>query len=199
MRRQNHQCDIVAIGGSAGGLESLCKLLEALPANLHAIVLVVLHRPVERDSRLKEILSRHTALGVEIAVPPQKFRHGICYIGQPSDHLMVGPGLRAELLEDHFYRGHSIDALFNSLALHAGSRTIGVVLSGLLKDGAVGLAAIKAAGGKALVQSPQEARYGDMPRAAAKFMGIKVDLIGNLDALAAAICGYVQIPRGGPD
>ena len=102
--------------------------------------------------------------------------------------------MRTELIEDHFYKGHSIDALFNSLALYAGRRTIGVVLSGLVKDGAVGLGAIKAAGGKALIQSPQEAPYAEMPRAAAKLVGTKVDLIGTLDALAAAIRGYVQIP-----
>lgn len=196
MHEQSHRYDIVAIGGSAGALPSICQLLEALPGNLPAIVLVVLHRPVERESQLLDILSRCTELRVEIAHPQQKLRRGVCYIGKPSNHLMVGPELRAELLEDHFYKGHSIDALFNSVALHAGARTIGVVLSGFMKDGAIGLAAIKAAGGKALILSPQETPYADMPRAAAKLMGTKVDLIGTLDALGAAIRGYVQIPFG---
>ncbi len=187
----DHRRDVVAIGASAGGIESLCRLLEALPSNLPAIVLVAQHRPIHRESRLRQVLSRHSPLPVEVVHDKQELRHGVCYIGQPSRHLLIGPGLRSILLEDHFYRSHNIDALFNSLALHAGPRTIGVILSGLLKDGAQGLAAIKQAGGIALVQSPEEAAYGDMPRAALKLMG-QVDLVGPLDALAAAICRSAQ-------
>jgi chemotaxis response regulator CheB len=52
IREQSHHYDVVAIGGSAGALPSICQLLEALPGSLHAIVLVVLHRPVQRESQL---------------------------------------------------------------------------------------------------------------------------------------------------
>ena len=80
--------------------------------------------------------------------------HGVCYIGEPSQHLMVKAGLHADLLPDHRYTTRNIDQLFISLARHHGPRTIGVVLSGQLNDGTRGLAAIKKAGGVAMVQTP---------------------------------------------
>jgi two-component system chemotaxis response regulator CheB len=70
-----------------------------------------------------------------------------------------------------------------------GSRTIGVVLSGVLKDGTFGLKAIKEAGGVALVQSPEKAAYPDMPRSAIKHTDI--DLVGPVGVLAAEICRLI--------
>jgi two-component system chemotaxis response regulator CheB len=102
----------------------------------------------------------------------------------------LGPDLRVHLLPNGFYRAHNIDALFCSLARRAGSRTIGVVLSGLLKDGTLGLKAIKEAGGVALVQSPGEAAYPDMPRSAIEHNG-DIDLVGPVGELAAEICRLV--------
>src|SRR5262245_66624611 len=99
---------------------------------------------------------------------------------------MVGPGLRADLLPDHRYTTRNIDQLFISLARHYGPRTIGVVLSGQLDDGTRGLAAIKKAGGIAMVQSPEEAAYPDMPRNAIKYDG-QVDLVAPIPYLAAEI------------
>jgi two-component system, chemotaxis family, protein-glutamate methylesterase/glutaminase len=117
-------------------------------------------------------------------------RHGICYLGLPDRYLTVGPEATAHLLPDGFYRGHCIDALFQSLARHAGRRTIGIILSGILKDGSLGLRAIKEAGGVTLVQSPEEAAYPDMPQNAIDYDG-PIDFIGPIDALAAEICRRV--------
>jgi chemotaxis response regulator CheB len=75
----------------------------------------------------------------------------------------------------------------SALARHAGKRTIGVILSGLLKDGSFGLKAIKEAGGMVLVQNPAEAAYAEMPQSAIRYDG-PVDLIGPIDALATEIC-----------
>ena len=113
--------------------------------------------------------------------------HGICYLGEPHRHLTVAPHSRVHLVGNGFYRAHCIDALFCSLARHAGKRTIGVILSGLLKDGSFGLKAIKEAGGMVLVQSPAEAAYAEMPQSAIRYDG-PVDLIGPIDALASEIC-----------
>ena len=99
---------------------------------------------------------------------------------------MVGPGLRADLLPDHRYTTRNIDQLFISLAQHYGARIIGVVLSGQLDDGTRGLAVIKKAGGIAMVQSPDEAAYPDMPRNAITYDG-PVDLIAPTSDLAAEI------------
>jgi two-component system chemotaxis response regulator CheB len=181
----NAHPDIVAIGASSGGVEALQSLLAAL-SDLDAIVLVVLHRPANRTSALREILLRELRMPVVIARHGELLQHGVCYIAEPSQHLMVGPGLRADLLPDHRYTTRNIDQLFMSLARHYGPRTIGVVLSGQRDDGTRGLAAIKKAGGIAMVQSPDEAAYPDMPRNAIKYDG-PVDLVAPISDLAAEI------------
>jgi two-component system chemotaxis response regulator CheB len=181
----NTHPDIVAIGVSSGGVEALQSLLAAL-SDLDAIVLVVLHRPANRTSALREILLRELRMPVVIARHGELLHHGVCYIAEPSQHLMVGPGLRADLLPDHRYTTRNIDQLFMSLARHYGARTIGVVLSGQRDDGTRGLAAIKKAGGIAMVQSPGEAAYPDMPRNAIKYDG-RIDLVAPISDLAAEI------------
>ncbi len=188
---QSGPVDVVAIGASAGGVEALSKLLHALPPDLPAVVLVTLHRPVARESLLQQVLSHVSRLPVVVARSGELLCPGKCYLGAPSHHLTVGPGLVATLVHDGPSRGRSIDLLFDSLARNAGPRTIGVVLSGLLKDGTQGLAALKAAGGKALVQSPDEARFKEMPRSAIAFAG-PVDKVGPISELAQEICRLVR-------
>jgi two-component system chemotaxis response regulator CheB len=92
----NAHPDIVATGASSGGVEALQRLLAAL-SELDAIVLVVLHRPANRTSSLREILLRELRMPVVIARHGELLHHGVCYIAEPSQHLMVGPGLRADL------------------------------------------------------------------------------------------------------
>jgi two-component system chemotaxis response regulator CheB len=195
---QAYPIDVVAIGASAGGVEALSKLLRALPADLPAAVLVTLHRPVARDSQLHRILAHVSRLPVVVARQGERLRPGKCYLGSPSHHLTVGPGMVANLVHNGFYRAHNIDLLFSSLARNAGKRTIGVVLSGLLKDGTQGLVALKEAGGKALVQSPGEASFKDMPRSAIEFDGA-VDRIAPIDELAQEICRLVHSNGRGDD
>ncbi|SRR5579883_2522473 len=185
--------DIVAIGASAGGLEAIIGILRRLPANLSASVLVVLHRSPFAISHLPEILGRNSQLEVRLAEEREALKHGVCLVSPPDRHLTVTPDLRIHLLPDGFYRGHSIDALFNSLARCAGPRTIGVVLSGMLRDGALGLKSIKEGGGIALVQDPKTAEHSEMPNNAMQFAG-PLDCVGSPRELAADLCrriGYV--------
>jgi two-component system chemotaxis response regulator CheB len=182
--------DIVAIGASAGGVEALSSLFEHLPRNLPATILVVLHRPPSAISHLPAILSRQTDLQVIVPHGQEPLQYGLCFVGPPDQHLTVGPDQRIRLLPDSTYRGHTIDELFCSLARHAGERTIAVVLSGVQKDGALGMKAIKEAGGAALVQSPEEAIYPDMPRGAMKYDG-PIDFVGPVNALAREISRMV--------
>jgi len=183
--------DVVVIGGSAGGLESLSTLLEQLPEHFPAIVLAVLHRGVHRESHLQAILRRHCKLPVIIPYEGEALRKGVCYIGLPDRHLVIGPGLRARLIPDGFYKAHNVDALFSSAARHAGSRVLGVVLSGLNKDGTEGLVAIKEAGGMTLVQLPEEAGYPDMPHNAIKYDG-NIDFVAPVKGLAIELCRLIR-------
>jgi chemotaxis response regulator CheB len=188
--------DIVAIGASSGGVEALGALLAALP-DLGAIVLVVLHRPANRASYLREILARKCAMPVEVAKHGELLRHGVCYIGEPSQHLMVRPDLHASLLPDHRYTTRNVDPLFVSLARHFGPRSIGVILCGQLDDGTRGLEVLKKAGGIALVQSLKEAKYPGMPQSAIAGDG-PIDLIAPVSELAHEIVRRVEeqtVPR----
>jgi two-component system chemotaxis response regulator CheB len=183
---QLHPIDIVAIGASAGGVEAIAEMLHALPGTLPATVLVTLHRSVTFRSQLQSVLASAAHLPVVVARQGEKLQARKCYLGTPSLHLTVGPGLVAKLVHDGFYRVHNIDLLFSSLARNAGPRTVGVVLSGLLKDGTQGLAALREAGGKTLVQCPSEATYKDMPRNAIALAG-PVDMVAPIHHLALEI------------
>ncbi len=178
---------IVAIGASAGGVEPICRLVAALSPKLSVVVIIAMHRKSGRVSYLEQILSRHTTMPVVVPANGEHFRAGVCYVSGAFSPLTVGPGHTARLAPAGNTR--AIDALFFSLARHSAPRIIGVVLSGLLGDGAQGLAAIKAAGGATFVQSPSEAAYKDMPRRAIE-LG-PVDFIGNIDTLAEQICRIV--------
>ena len=183
----NAHPDIVAIGASSGGIEALQSLLAAI-SDLDAIVLVVLHRPANRTSFLREILMRELRMPVVIARHGELLHHGVCYI---AETFAASNGWT--WLPDHRYTTRNIDQLFISLAQHFGARTIGVVLSGQLDDGARGLAAIKKAGGIAIVQSPDEAAYPDMPRNAIKYDG-PVDLVAPIPDLASEIIRLTKTP-----
>jgi chemotaxis response regulator CheB len=176
-------CSVIAIGASAGGLPEIAALLRGISRGVPAVVLVALHRPANKVSYLAEVLQRESSIPVSVAAAGEALQDGHCYIGTPSMHLSVDAALRAELIPS--LPNRTIDTLFHSVARHAGQRAVGVVLSGLLDDGSEGLAAIKQAGGIAMVQSPESAAFDAMPRNAAR--GSKVDLIASTDVLAQAI------------
>ena len=181
---------IVAIGGSAGAIEALSQLLGLLPPKLPAIVLATVHRRVYAESHLRDVLARHSHMPVVIPEEGELLITGTCYIGHPSSHLTVGPGLRARFVGDGFYRAHNIDALFTSAARHGGDRVIGVILSGMSSDGTQGLVAIKEEDGTALVQSPAEALWDQMPLSAIHNDG-RIDLVGTIEEIAHEICRLV--------
>ena len=157
--------DVIVIGGSAGALEALRSLLPKLPADLPAAILLVLH--LGRVSHLSAILGRCSALPVVDAESGARFERSQIHVAVPGVHL---------LLHDHHIllrRGPrenlsrpSIDALFRSAAASLGSRVIGVLLSGSLSDGSVGLRAIERCGGVNVVQDPEDALVPAMPRSA---------------------------------
>src|SRR5947209_13190865 len=179
----------IAIGASGSdGLDDIKALLAGLPNPLAAIVLVVLHRPWDRLSHLRDILARASHLQVVIAEDGDRLQLGTCYIGEPAEHLTLAARSRVHLLDDpsNSYRNRTIDALFRSVAAHAGSRMVGVVLSGSLDDGSRGLAAIKAAGGTTMVLTPHDSGGRGMPENAMNYDG-PIDKIGTPEQIAEEI------------
>jgi len=132
--------DIVVVGASAGGVEALKSMAHDLPEDLPACVFVVLHLPPEGRSLLPEILSRAGPLPARHARDGERFEHGTLYVGPPDQHLELdvetirlsrGP-------RENGYRP-AVDRLFTTAAHVHRERVTGVILSGALDDGTVGL------------------------------------------------------------
>lgn len=156
--------DIIVIGGSAGATAPLKQILSRLPADLPAAVFIVLHIPAQGIGILSTVASSAGRLPVRQAENGMKIEPGQIYLAAPDHHLLMsedrivlGRGPRENMARP------AIDALFRSAALHHGPRVIGVLLSGLLSDGAAGLNAIKRCGGMAVVQEPSDAMSDEMP------------------------------------
>ena len=159
--------DIIVVGASAGGVEALMRLVGALPANLPAAVLVVLHLPPDAPSALPAILGRAGRLPAAHAQEGEPIQHRRVYVAPPNCHLLVTDGhVRLALGPRENGVRPAADVLFRSAARAFGPRVVGVVLSGTLRDGTLGLSAIRMRGGLAVVQDPDEALFGGMPSSA---------------------------------
>jgi two-component system chemotaxis response regulator CheB len=174
------------IGASAGGVEALRELVSQLPSDLPAAVCVVLHIAPTTPSALAGILERAGVLPCRAVRGTEPLLHGEILVAPPDHHLVVEDG-HVRLDAGPRENGHrpSIDALFRSAAEAKDGAVVGVVLSGTRDDGAAGLAAIKAMGGVAVVQDPQDAQYPGMPASALAQAG--ADAVGPAALLAAAI------------
>jgi len=190
--------DIVAIGASAGGLEALQHLTSKLPASFDAAVLVTLHLAEDFASGLDRILTRSGSLPARFAERGEKIEPRQIYIAPPRRHLLLTGDQELEL--GHGPRENNarpaIDPMFRSIALCCGSRGIGVVLSGMLGDGAAGLLALKQCGGATVVQEPSDAAFSEMPAHA--LQRTQPDHVVTLAALPALLKKLVQEPAGSP-
>ncbi len=159
--------DVVVIGASAGGVGFLQRVVERLPAAFGAAVFVVLHLPDGVRSMLPAILERAGPLPAAHAENGARMRRGHIYVAPPGFHLTID-GSRMHVTRGAREHGHrpAIDPLFRSAALAFGPRSIGVVLSGMLDDGTVGLLELKRAGGIAIVQTPSDTPWPSMPESA---------------------------------
>jgi two-component system, chemotaxis family, protein-glutamate methylesterase/glutaminase len=158
---------IVVIGTSAGGSILLPELIKQFTPEMNIAVLIVIHLSKRSvgdllASRLQKATSyrcKMPRLGETI-----KTRH--IYIAKPDHHLLIKGDkiLLGRGPMENRYRP-SVDALFRSAAASHGPNVIGIILTGMLEDGAAGMMAIRRAGGVCIIQDPNEAQYPDMPRA----------------------------------
>ena len=176
---------VVAIAASTGGPSALASLLAGLGGTT-APVLVVQHLHVDFTAGLIEWMSRVSALPVELAEHHQVPRSGRVYVAPGGVHLRLGSGCRLELdPEPATIHRPSADELFTSVAEHAGSAAIGVLLTGMGDDGAKGLLAIHRRGGRTLAQDEASCAVLGMP-AAAQRLGAVTEMLPPAE-LARAI------------
>ncbi len=183
---------LTVVGASAGGVEALKALAAGLPADLGCPVVVVLHIPPTGTSVLPAILERAGALPASAARDGDELKSGHLYVAPPDCHVLVSPG-GLRLSDGPRENGvrPAVDTTMRSAAGSYDGRTVGIVLSGTRDDGTAGLAAIKASGGRALVQDPVEALYDGMPRSAMAHVSLDAVLpvAGIARWLAAAARG----------
>lgn len=180
--------DIVVIGASAGGVEALSNVLAGFPRDLRAAVLVVLHVARGR-SMLPEILSRAGRLPASHPEDGDPIEYGKVFVARPDHHLIVEPG-KVRVVHGPTENGcrPAVDPLFRSAARAYGPRVIGVVLTGALDDGTAGLAAVKEAGGVAIVQDPEEAFAPSMPSSARAHVAVDHVLpVGEMGSLISKL------------
>lgn len=155
---------VVAIGASAGGVEALSKFAAGLSPDVPYAYLMVLHVPAGAPSILARIVDRSGPLPATAAENGSALEPGHIYVGVPDRHLLVGDH-EVMLSQGPTENGHrpAINALFRSVALTFGPRAIGVLLSGVLDDGVLGMGAIRSRGGVTIGQSPEDALFPAMP------------------------------------
>lgn len=192
--RPLRQDALVCIGASTGGPEALRIVLCALPANMPP-VLVVQHMPEGFTQAFAERLDYLCELKVKEAEHGEPVQPGVVYIAPGHSHLRVhngGLGLRVALDQDGPVNQHrpSVDVLFDSVAELPGAASVGVILTGMGRDGAAGMRRLKDAGGYNLAQDESSSVVYGMPREALLSGG--VDEVLPLEQIAPALLARLQ-------
>ena len=184
--------DVVVIGASAGGVSALQALLEAVPADLAMPILVVLHLPRDRPSRITDLVGLRCPLPVREAEDKQPLRDGTVTFAPPDYHLLVEDRATLALSIDPpvLYSRPAIDPLFESAAEVFGSGVLAILLTGASSDGSQGVAAVRQAGGEAWIQCPDDAYSPMMPAAALAHAG--ADVVLPLSSLCVRMKGLVR-------
>jgi two-component system, chemotaxis family, protein-glutamate methylesterase/glutaminase len=157
--------DIIVIGASAGGIESLEKLIAPLPADLGAALFVVLHISAEHHSILPELLSKFGNLQAVEANDGAPVEMNGIYVAPPDRHLQLEKDrMRVVFGPRENHVRPAIDPLFRTAALAFDSRVIAIILSGTLDDGCEGLVYVRRSGGITIVQEPEDAAFPELPR-----------------------------------
>jgi two-component system CheB/CheR fusion protein len=174
--RGHHECDpglvdptkhlVVGIGASAGGIEALQTFFEALPDQTGAAFVVVIHLDPQRRSELSSILASRARMPVSQVGPTETLRANHVYVIPPDRRLQITDDeISAAEFDEPHGRRTPIDLFFRSVAERHGDG-FAIILTGAGSDGAIGVRAVKEAGGIILVQDPDEAEYPSMPRSA---------------------------------
>lgn len=160
------KCEALIIGGSAGSLNVILKLLPDLRTDINFPIIIVLHRKSGRNSILTDLLSARTTLKVKEIEEKEEIRSSIIYLAPPSYHLLLENDRTFSLdaSEKINFSRPSIDVTFESAADVFKENLVCLLLSGANSDGTLGLEAVNRFGGKTSIQDPKSATSSFMPK-----------------------------------
>jgi chemotaxis response regulator CheB len=183
---------VVAIGASTGGPPALATILRQLPADLDAAVLVVQHMAEGFLDGLARWLDEASPLVIQVAAEGDRLQPGRVYLAPAGQNMLLRPGYRLELTEPSVGQFHvpGVDATFQSVARVCGRRAVGVLLTGMGRDGAVGLQAMRAAGAATIGQDESTCVVYGMPAAARALNAVDAEL--PLTEVAPAVAAAVH-------
>ncbi|MDQ8033206.1 MAG: CheR family methyltransferase, partial [Bordetella sp.] len=185
------QQPVVGIGGSSGAIDALQVLLASVPPDSGLAYVVILHLSRDHESTLAELLQRSTPMRVIQVQHDQRVEPDTVYVIPPRYALRTMDGqIQLADLPQERHRHVAVDLFFRALADTHGPHAVAVVLSGADGDGASGIKRIKERGGLTIVQDPQEAGHGGMPRSAIA-TGM-VDWVLPVAEMGARIVDYVR-------
>lgn len=186
----------VAVAASTGGPRALAALVPRLPERLPAAVFIVQHMPARFTRSLAERLNAVSALPVAEAAPGEPVRAGRVYLAPGGVHLTLtrsdgAIAARLEETEPVWGVRPAADVLFAAVARHYGPRSCGVVLTGMGRDGAEGLRAIREVGGWTIAQDRESSVIFGMPGSAARFAQEVLPIDRIADAITERVAAEV--------
>lgn len=189
--KENSDFPIVAIGSSAGGLETLELFFSKMPEKNGMAFVIVQHLDPNYEGMMPELLQRMTTMKVFQVTDGQKVRPNSVYVIPPNKSMSI---LNNTLYlfatkEIHGIR-LPIDIFFRSLANDRQEKSIGIILSGMGSDGSLGVKAIKEKNGLVLVQEPSTAKFDGMPRSASE--AVIPDVIAPAEELPTKLIEILQ-------
>ncbi len=182
---------IVGIGASAGGLDALRRLLEAMPDKSGVALVIIQHLARDKQSLAPELLSKYTKMEVHQVHDEPTVQPNHVYIIPPGKYLsIVGGRLMLTKMEGPRRAPIAIDFFLRALAKDQQQRSVAVILSGTGNDGTLGVKAIKQAGGLVLAQNLDSAEHSGMPESAIA-SGV-VDQVLSPEQIPAALVRFAE-------
>jgi two-component system chemotaxis response regulator CheB len=177
-------CNALVIGGSAGSLDVLIKILPVIRLDISFPIIIVIHRKQGTDSLLTDLLAAKTELRVKEIEEKEKILAKTIYIVPSDYHILIEQNhtFSLDYSEKVNYSRPSIDVTFQSAAEVYADKLVCLLLSGSNADGVSGLSTVKAYGGEVAVQEPKSAQVDYMPAQA--ILRVAVDEVLNIEEMA---------------
>jgi len=178
---------LIAIGSSTGGPKAIADILTRLPAQLGAAIVIVQHVDAQFAPGMAEWLNSQSPLKVRVAFAGCRPEQGMVWLTGTNDHIVLKPDLSLEYTQDpreSSYRP-SVDVFFKSLLAHWPRRDAAVLLTGMGRDGAEGLLALRGGGWHTIAQDEKSCVVYGMPKAAAELQAAAE--VASLEEIAASL------------